>query len=186
MPMADDKQRLDSLQSWLASTHGTVLKTAMEIPEPAGTSPEWKAILDNFGVEPLSDQERAETVRNGTMARGAPLVEIQRVLSLLASNGTAALEKVDWSSDDPAVSRQWDRLRTTLINLVNDSMAAYKAKVLVKRSMFAMAKASMNNPEYQPKQQGSMAVLLLCSNCGGPRLTDGKFECDYCGTHFKD
>ncbi len=181
--MYQDQARLDSIMSWLARTHGSVLNTALAVDQPAGMTPEWKAVLDAFGVAPISDQERAETVRMSTMTRGAPVMEVQLVLSALARNGTAALEQIEWP-DDAVPRAQWDRLRTRLMDLVPDSLAAYKALVLAKRSMFAMAKASMKQPTATPAQQATISVILTCRNCGGPRLTDGKFTCDYCGTAF--
>jgi hypothetical protein len=181
--MSQLKQRLDAVQAWLARSHGAILSTALAIEQPAGMSPEWKATLDAFGITPESDEERAGIVRMSTMTRGAPLVEVQRVLEVLARNGEATIDEIDWP-DDAAESAQYNRLRTRVVNMVEDSMAAYRAKVMATRSMLAMAQASMKQPAQASQAQGPMTVILICRNCGAPRLTDGQFVCDYCQTPF--
>ena len=191
-------EQLEALRRWISATVGRTIDTAARVETPNGTSPEWSALLAEMRLAPLTDEERADVMRVSQITRGAPLQEIDRVICEIARIGQAEVQRLRGAvfaldSDDPDESR-CERLHEKLDRLVSDLrkevMDGYRSKVLPKRSMFAAARAAAlesagnKGASVTAPSGGLTAFVLFCRNCGGPRLREDRFVCDYCGAQF--
>lgn len=182
------QDNLDGLQQWLGATVGSVLNTALAIEAPNGASAEWHAILKTFEVPPMPEDERARVQTISPTERGAPVQEIYDVLVVVVKRAEAALENIngmilDMDIDDPdsdAQERHFERLRSLVDRLVNDTMSKYKSVVMPKRSMFALAKAAAAKKQAPMGKVQSSAFVLTCRYCGAPRINDKELVCDFC------
>ena len=57
-------------------------KAAYEVDEPAGNSPAWQALWARWGVEHISDTERAQVIAAQKPLRGAPAMELVAVVQV--------------------------------------------------------------------------------------------------------
>lgn len=176
------QQRLAALESWLGRAVGDAIETALAVDEPVGTSQTWLQLLAQYDCTPMSVDERKRVAAATSVTRGAPIEELYDVLEKIAKQGSGELESIEYP-DDNAAARQWSRLQVRIGDLRDTTVAAYRKRVVPKKSMFAAAMAAAQRGTETVDRQ-EQAFILRCKNCAAPRLNPTKFECDYCGEHF--
>lgn len=177
------EQRLSWLEASLGRAVGDSFAAALAVEEPAGQSAEWNQLLGVWGVAPISDEERARARAATQMTHGAPADEVYAVLTRIGQWATAQLPDA-YDCDGPN-ERRFDKLRRRIDELRNEWLRRYKQQVMPAPSggMFAhaMAAAKSGSGTAAPARR---TIILRCQNCGGPRLTDGEYECEFCGHHL--
>ena len=171
--------KLDHFEHWLGGSVGEVLEEALAIPEPAGTSPRWIELLARFGVSSVPDEDRKRAVASTGQTFGASADEVYRVLTNLVEAG----EKRLWDLDDgldPAESRRWQSLRSLMGRIRNETVNAFRQRVIPKRGMFAQAMSAAGSSQ-KPNSAKRETFVLRCKNCGAPRISENHFTCEYCG-----
>jgi hypothetical protein len=180
-------EQLDQLESWLGRAVGDAYAAALEVPEPAGMTPAWRAVLDNAGVSPAPDEDRRRAATATKMLRGAPVDELYEVLDKLKKDAGKRLEKIEFP-DDNAGQRRWRRLQGVIDGMRDETVAAYRKQVMPKKTggMFAAALASAKAKQgvaAAPQRTGE-AFVMRCEKCGAPRLKNDDFVCEYCDTPY--
>ena len=180
-------QRLGVIEGWLGRAVGDAISLALAVPEPAGSTPEWAALVSAYGCRPSTDDERRQLVVVTGPTFGAPAGEVQRVLDAIAVLGITELKSLD-HPDDNALARRYDRLARALDDLQRDALPHYRNRVVPRRSMFgasiAAARARAGEGGASPDVGNRQAFILRCTTCGGPRLDEALFECAFCGAHL--
>jgi hypothetical protein len=178
----ETEQALQRLSGFLGSSLGEVYASASAVDEPAGSSPSWDMVRAKWGVTPLSEEERTQ-IRAGTRpTRGAPVMEVQAVVSAIVARARYELGAVRTAAYHYDLDRPFDHLRRAVEEGENDVMSAYRTLVLPKRGgMFANATAHASGA---PKPQGAASAVLLCRTCGAPQLKAEDFMCKYCGNRM--
>ena len=175
------------LEGWLGRAVGDAISIALAVPEPAGTSAEWAALLVAYGCQPTSPEERRQLVIVSGCQFGAPASEVQDVLDAIAALGRPELARLG-HPDDSALGRRYDRLVRAMDELQQDVFPHYRNRVAPRRSMFgasiAAARARADGQGSPVTTGNRQAFILRCHTCGGPRLDEAVFECAYCGAHF--
>jgi len=176
------EQRLHALESWLGRAVGDAIETALAVDEPVGTSQAWVRLVTRYECTPMPDDERKRVAAATDATRGAPIQDLYDVLERISKHGSTELESIEYP-DDNAEARRWTRLQVRINDLRDTTVAAYRKRVVPKKSMFAAARASaMKGTEKAERYE--QAFILRCKNCAAPRLNPTSFECDYCGEHF--
>lgn len=186
--MSDTEKKLGDLEQWLGRTVGNAYSAAGAIDEPCGSSAEWMEILTHFKVEPVAEEERKKSAKATDQTRGASPEELHLILTNVTKSAGKKLKKIEYP-DFSALERRWDRLRSLIDRLLDETMQAYRKKVMPKRGMFAHARAAALKSQGQQGQQAPQAgpkeaFVLRCDGCGAPRLDPDLFECEYCGNSF--
>jgi hypothetical protein len=180
---------LIELESWLGHSVGDAYATALEVAEPAGTSGAWKQLLEKYEVTP-GDPEAARRAAAATgLLRGASVDELYAVLDKITKLAEKKLDRIEMPDDGPG-ERQWRRLQGVIGRLRDETVAAYRAKVMPKRTggMFGAAKAAAMAKKgtaaaTAPERKGE-AFVMRCEKCGAPRLKNDDFVCEYCDTPY--
>jgi len=181
--MSNVEQRLGWLEAALGRAVGDAFAAALAVENPAGTSGQWQNLLGIWGVAAISEEERARARAATQMTHGAPADEVYAVLTRIGEWATAQLPDA-YDCDGP-LERRYDKLRRAIDELRNEWLKRYKGQVMPAPSggMFAHAMAAAKSGAATP-EVAWRTVILRCQNCGGPRLTDGEFECEFCGYHL--
>jgi hypothetical protein len=170
---------LAHLRGFLGTSFGEVFATATAVAEPGGSTPAWDVVRDKWGVAKLSDEERAQIRAATRPIRGAPVMEVQLVVTAIAQRAREELGALRTPAYHYDLDRSFDQARRALEEGENDVMKAYRTQVLPKRGgMFANATAHVAGAA-QP--QGAQSAALLCETCGAPQSKPDDFMCKYCG-----
>lgn len=184
--MKDVSGKLDSLQSWLGKEVGEAFVAAMEIGVPCGSSARWQGILQGAGVSPSPADQNERAAKSSGQLRGAPPDEFYEVLGKIVSRAEERIRLI--SPEEASQERRWERLRGVIGRLREETIAAYRKRVMPKRQggMFgaamAAAKAKAGTPVAAARQ--GEAFVMRCDTCGAPRLKDDVFVCEYCDTPY--
>ncbi|MBI5548661.1 MAG: hypothetical protein HY901_32670 [Deltaproteobacteria bacterium] len=168
-----------ALECWLGSAVGDAFTTALRVGEPAGHSPEWMQVLEQHGVQATPDDERRRILTATPLTHGAPVGELSAVLERIAERAQIALNAIEYP-DDAAQAARWERMRMRIGDLRERTTAAYRKRVMPRRSMFAVAMESARAGA-AAAPHGRQAFVLRCPRCRAPRLSDSDLTCVYCG-----
>ena len=182
--MLSAADRLRELEGWLGKQVGDALSASLEIETPAGSSAAWSTICSQFSVTETDAESRVREAAATGMLRGAPVDELYAVLSAIASEGERRLEAIDYGDDGPQ-QRRWERLRSLLGRIRDETIKAYRKRVFPKKkSMFGAAMASATGKKASSDERNTDAFVMRCQNCGAPRLSQADFNCEYCDTPY--
>ncbi len=180
----ENEAQLGSLEASIGSAVGQAFGAALEIDIPGGMTQKWQEILAAYDVKPLEDEERQSVAKATEMLRGAPVDELYRVLTCIQKQAMDAVQAIEYP-DDNALARRWERLRSAVDAMRDDTVKAYRKRVLPRRGMLSHALAAAQKGGNASRvSTGSPAFVQSCSNCGAPRLNLHSFECDFCQTAF--
>ena len=129
---------------------------ALDVEPAGGLLPPWQAVLNELGVQPLSEDERYAAAQSNKQTKGAPLPEVEAVFQKLCGTNT--------------------QLCTEAINRYRELATARPKK------MFSHALAAAKQHRYDEYAPG--AYVLRCPSCGAPRLK-AVLHCDFCGADIK-
>lgn len=130
---------------------------ALDIEPAGGLLPPWKAVLDELGVKPLSEDERYAAAQKHKQTKGAPLPEVEAVFKHLCGPDHEALAA--------------------------EATARYRELATTRpKKMFSHAMAAAKQHRYDEYAPG--AYVLRCPSCGAPRLK-AVLHCDFCGADIK-
>ena len=180
--MQQAQQQLAWLESQLGRAVGDAFAAALAVEAPAGTSEAWQQILGIWGVPAISDEERHRAAHTG-MSHGAPADEVYAVLTRIGEWAGSHLP--DSFDLEGATERRRDKLWWVIDRLRGEWLEKYKKQVMpAPTSMFAHAMASAQAGAGNASGPKVRTVILRCQNCGGPRMTESEFECEFCGHHL--
>ncbi len=177
-------EQIDAIWVRFRERIGEAYKAAYEVDEPAGSSPAWQALCAQYGVEPISDTERAQVVAAQKPLRGAPAMELVELVKAICREHRVQLKKVDtWDASGVADARHG-----ALMNLIDrtdkELLTAYRGEVLPKPAgMFGNVFATPSTTAASAHQT-STASAITCKACGGPRLSPNDYTCAYCGNQY--
>lgn len=171
---------LEALERWLGGAVGEALEVALAVETPGGSSAAWAALLARFDTASTPEEDRRRAAAATQQRFGAAPDELYGVLSRIVERGGRSLDAL--SAEGPGAERRWERLRGRLGELREETVAAYRKRVMPKRSMFAQAFESARPANGVAVNRE--AFVMRCRACGAPRLKDGVFECAYCATPF--
>lgn len=177
---------LDELEQWLGQAVGDAFTAALEVEQPAGSSPDWRGILERYGASPTADEERSRLAAATGMLRGVPADELYEVLDRIHKDAEQRFERIGLP-DDNALDRRRDRLQGVIGRLRDETLNAYRKRIMPKRSMFGAAMASARAKQGQtaaPAQRKSESFVMRCEKCGAPRLQNDVYVCEYCDTPY--
>ncbi len=163
---------------------GDAFSMALAVVEPIGSSPDWEKLLEVWGVPAISMDERERMRRATHVSHGAPSDEMYAVLTRISQWANAQLPSAyDCNGPD---ERRYQNLRTRISDLHRVWHQRYKAQVMpAPPSMFTHAIShAMESASSQQSTTHKRTIILRCQNCGGPRLTESKLECEFCGYHL--
>lgn len=174
--------KLAWLEAQLGRAVGDAFAAALSVDQPGGTNEEWNKLLGIWGVPPIGEEERARVATTG-MSHGAPADEVYAVLTRVGQWATSQLP--DQFDCDGPVERRRDKLVRRIDDLRSGWLTKYKKQVMpAPTSMFAHAMAAAQAGTGPSANTSKRAVMLRCSNCGGPRLNKAELDCEFCGYHF--
>jgi len=157
---------------WIEEQAARVLDTASASP-PLG-DPSWDGLLREYGVRPLSQEERQQHVTEGPKRRGgAAPIEVRLALQAIHDKAHASWKQMDIDDDER-------RLAQKLSSFVDENMRAYLGRVapaITTASIFANARATT---QVYATAGGGLGQMK-CAACGAPRKNEGDLDCVYCG-----
>lgn len=177
---------LDQLEQWLGRAVGDAYAAALEVEQPAGASGDWLRLLDTYGVRPTAEDERPRIAAATGMLRGAPADELFEVLDKIQKDAAQRFDRIGLPDDD-ALDRRRDRIQGVIGRLRDETLNAYRKKIMPKRSMFGAAMASARARQGQAAASGarkSESFVMRCEKCGAPRLQNDVYVCEYCDTPY--
>jgi len=174
-------RNLEGLERWLGSAVGEAVQSALAIEQAGASSPEWAALLARFEVTPTPEADRLRAATATSQRFGASPDELYGVLTRLAKDGDEALQAIPLPDDGPG-ERRWRRLQGLLGRLREETVAAYRKRVMPKRSMFSQALEAARPGGNAPQKRETF--VLRCAGCGAPRLKENVFTCEYCDTPY--
>ncbi len=176
--LSDVETRLVELERWLGRAVGDVLTAALAVEQPGGDSPAWDQMMVGLEVARTEAKYRMIAASSTGQTHGAAADEVDKALEIIADRAKASLDHIDPPLSGP-VGRHGQQLGLMITNIRGQVVAKYRGIVVPARGMFAAALASAANS--QTSMPTAKARVLLCQNCGGPRLDDANFVCQFCG-----
>lgn len=173
--------KLDELERFLGGAVGEALQAALSVEAAGGSSPAWEAVLQRFEVAPTPAEDRARAAASTGQKFGAAPDELFAVLTRVAEDGEQDLQAIPLPDDGPG-ERRWRRLQGLLSRLRDETVAAYRKRVMPKKSMFAQALEAARPGQATPSARETF--VMRCSGCGAPRLDGKSFSCEYCGSPY--
>ena len=169
-------ERLLALFAQLGSQIGAIVDAGLDIDLPGGTSEDWDALLKQWGVPALAEDDRFAAAQADKMVKGAPIAEALSCLQAATRAAAAQWEAI--SCDLPAAQRA--QVHGALGALAGEAAAQYRLKACTrKKGMFVHAKEAAQKHQWDA-YLGSQGYVLRCSSCGAPRL-GSDLACAFCG-----
>lgn len=185
--MTSAAQHLDAIERWLGRAVGDAVAAALAVPEPAGASDPWQAVLDAYGCRARTTDERRQLVAITGCRFGAPTDEVQDVVDAIVALARSELAAVVYP-DDSAQARRYDRLQRWLSDAHDEIIPHYRNRVTPRRTMFgdaiASARARAGSAAHAAPAGNRQAFLQRCERCGGPRLDPNTLDCAFCGARL--
>jgi hypothetical protein len=157
---------------WLEQQAARVLDTASACP-PAGDQ-NWDGLLREYGIRPLSQEERQQHFTDGPKRRGgAAPIEVRLALKAIHDKAHASWRTMDIGDGERQLAQR-------LSSFVDENMREYLKRVapaITTSSIFANARAT--TPVYATAAGG--LGQMKCAACGAPRKNEGDLICVYCG-----
>ncbi len=188
---------VEALEAALMQHLSTIQRTAFS--SAAGGGGEWDTLLRHYGHAPFDPQERAMTVANMRLSRGAVPAELRVVLLGLQAWAQGELGRLRASGAAHA-SAALPHLEHRIKALVDHEVAAYERALGIPpsapmapppvvaaaapagpslASIFANAHQTSKEVPWAGMKYKSV-VNLNCVHCGGPQEQPQDFMCKYC------
>lgn len=188
---------VEALDAALLQHLSTIQRTA--ISSPPGGGAEWDTLLRHYGHTPFDPQERAMSVANMRLSRGAVPAELRVVLLGLQAWAQGELARLR-ASGAAHGSPTLPQLEHRLTGLVDFEVAAYERALGIPpsapmpaapppppaapaapslASIFANAQQTSKEVPWAGMTYKSV-VNLNCVHCGGPQEQPQDFMCKYC------
>lgn len=187
---------VEALDAALMQHLSTIQRTAFSSPPGGGA--DWDTLLRHYGHTPFDPQERAMSVSNMRLSRGAVPAELRVVLLGLQVWAQGELGRLR-ASGAAHGSPTLPRLEQRIAGLVDFEIAAYEralgvppsapmAQPVVEAaapagpslaSIFANAQQTSKEVPWAGMKYKSV-VNLNCVHCGGPQEQPQDFMCKYC------
>ena len=157
---------------WVEQQAARVLDTASACP-PAGDQ-NWDALLREYGIRPLSQEERQQHFTEGPKRRGgAAPIEVRLALQAIHDKAYASWRSMDIGGEERQLAQK-------LSSFVDENMREYLKRVapaITTSSIFANARATT---QVYATAGGGLGQMK-CASCGAPRKNEGDLSCVYCG-----
>lgn len=187
---------VEALDAALLQHLSTIQRTAFSSPPGGGA--DWDTLLRHYGHTPFDPQERAMSVSNMRLSRGAVPAELRVVLLGLQGWAQGELGRLR-ASGAAHGSPTLPQLEHRIASLVDFEIAAYEralgippsvpmAQPVVEAaapagpslaSIFANAQQTSKEVPWAGMKYKSV-VNLNCVHCGGPQEQPQDFMCKYC------
>ena len=153
---------------------------AHAVEEPAGGSPEWLVCCERWGVTPVDDIEREQIRKAQRPTRGAPVLELDRVLREISRVVRVETTRIDPSIEAREADGEQERLLRLTERVVDEVVTAYRGAVLPKaQGMFGNVFAHHGGAQASAST-GAASYSLRCKTCGAPRMKSDDFQCAFC------
>jgi hypothetical protein len=173
-------EQLDQIWVQFRTAVAEAFRTAHEVEQPAGVTPQWQALCARYGVALLPDEERQQVLSAQRPLRGAAAMELHGVIKELCREHRIATKAIDAWDAGSDVEYKHQALLNLIERTERELLDAYRGAVLPKRQgMFGNLFAAGAPQAAAPVKAG--AYTLSCRWCGAPRLSDKDFTCAYCG-----
>ena len=188
-------EALDAFGAALAQHLSAIQRTA--ISSPPGGGAEWDTLLRHYGHTPFDPQERAMSVSNMRLSRGAVPAELRVVLVGLQQWAQGELGRLR-ASGAAHGSPTLAQLEQRIAGVVDFEVAAYERALGIPpsapmaqppapappagpslASIFANAQQTSKEVPWAGMKYKSV-VNLNCVHCGGPQEQPQDFMCKYC------
>lgn len=187
---------VEALDAALMQHLSTIQRTAFSSPPGGGA--DWDTLLRHYGHTPFDPQERAMSVSNMRLSRGAVPAELRVVLLGLQAWAQGELGRLR-ASGAAHGSPTLPQLEQRVAGLVDFEIAAYERALGVPpsapmvqpvveaaapagpslASIFANAQQTSKEVPWAGMKYKSV-VNLNCVHCGGPQEQPQDFMCKYC------